>query len=198
MEGALHLAGRAGIRFLAINPIVDDAVQGRLQLIPVSDGRPGVGRGRFRAWRYRVFTDVATHRADSVPVGLAQLDFQRAPGWLIGGSGSIPPAVLRSHSFGVCSRNRRHVDGQLSDAMRHLTAGLAVGAPAREEQLRLDGRAALMRVYHVNLDGVALQMGIVVLNKDICTYDMVYLAPTSRFEDGWASFVQTISGFQVF
>lgn len=94
--------------------------------------------------------------------------------------------------------NRRHIDGRLGDVMRHLTAGLTIGEPEREESLRLDGREALLRVYQVTLDGVALRMGVVVLNKDICTYDMVYLAPLQRFEDGWADFVQTISGFQVF
>jgi hypothetical protein len=94
--------------------------------------------------------------------------------------------------------NRRHVDNQLSDAMRHLTAGLTLGEPERQEALRLDGRDALLRVYNVTLDGIALRMGVVVLNKDVCTYDMVYLAPSRRFEDGWADFVQIVSGFQVF
>lgn len=92
--------------------------------------------------------------------------------------------------------NKRHDDATLHDSMRHLTAGLLAGAPLREEELRLDGRAALMRVYDVTLDGVALRMGAAVLNKDTCTYDVVYLAPTARFEDGWSDFVGAVAGFE--
>ena len=38
------------------------------------------------------------------------------------------------------------------------------------------------------MDGVAVRVGSVVLNKDACTYDLVYLAPPARFDAGWASF----------
>lgn len=92
--------------------------------------------------------------------------------------------------------DHRHDDSSLSDAMRHLTAGLRISAPLREEELLLSNRAALMRVYDVTLDGVPLRMGAVVLNKNACTYDMVYLAPTGRFEDGWSDFVAVVSGFE--
>ena len=81
--------------------------------------------------------------------------------------------------------------------MAHLTAGVAVGAPLREESLTLDNRAALMRVYSGNLDGVPLRVGAVVLKKNNCTYDMLYLSPSSTFEAGWADFVGVLSGFQV-
>lgn len=93
--------------------------------------------------------------------------------------------------------DKRHDDSALSDAMRHLTAGLRVSAPLREESLRLSNREALLRVYDVTLDGVALRMGVVVLNKNVCTYDMVYLAPAGRFDDGWPDFVGVVSGFEV-
>jgi hypothetical protein len=35
-----------------------------------------------------------------------------------------------------------------------------------------------------------------VLNKDDCSYDMVYLAPRLRFDAGWADFVGLVSGFE--
>ena len=92
---------------------------------------------------------------------------------------------------------RRFRDGPLIDLSNHLIAGLAAGPPLREEVLTIDNRSALLRIYSGRMDGVRLQMGIVVLNKNRCTYDMLYLSPPSTFEDGWADFVGLISGFQV-
>ena len=91
----------------------------------------------------------------------------------------------------------RFQDSPLHDLMTHLTAGIAVGAPVREESLTLDNRAALLRVYSGLLDGVELKVSVVVLKKNQCTYDMLYLAPSSTFEAGWSDFVGVISGFQV-
>jgi hypothetical protein len=89
----------------------------------------------------------------------------------------------------------RFQDGALRDLLTHLTAGMAQGAPLREEALRLDSRDALLRVYDVELDGVALRMGAAVTIQAPCTYDLVYLAPRDRFEEGWADFVGLVSGF---
>ena len=48
MEGVLHPAGRVGIRFLSVDPIADDTVQGRLQLIPVGRRRAGLAEALMR------------------------------------------------------------------------------------------------------------------------------------------------------
>ncbi|MEL6344663.1 MAG: hypothetical protein AAFV53_16220 [Myxococcota bacterium] len=95
------------------------------------------------------------------------------------------------------SNCKRHFqDARLPDLLTHLTAGIAKGPPVREEQMTLDQRAALMRVYNGVLDGVPVRMGAVVINKDECTYDVVYVAPPNRFEEGWADFVTVMSGFR--
>lgn len=91
---------------------------------------------------------------------------------------------------------RRFQEGPLSDLLTHLTAGIAKGSPIREESMRLDDRAALMRVYDGAVDGVPVRLGAVVVNKDRCTYDMVYVAPPESFEAGWADFVTVTSGFR--
>lgn len=91
---------------------------------------------------------------------------------------------------------RRFRDGPLIDLSNHLIAGIASGPPLREEVITIDNRSALLRVYSGRMDGIRLQMGVVVLNKNRCTYDMLYLSPPSTFEDGWADFVGLISGFQ--
>ena len=105
-------------------------------------------------------------------------------------------AALSSTIYTDSNCARRFRDGPLSDLTTHLTAGITTGPPLREETLTLDNRTALLRVYSGRVDGVRLQMGVVVLNKDHCTYDMLYLAPISTFEDGWSDFVGLISGFK--
>ena len=107
------------------------------------------------------------------------------------------PSILGS-IYADSNCKHRHDDSTLVDSMRHLTAGLSPEAPQREEVFRLDGREALMQVMDVSLDGVDVRMGAVVLNKDHCTYDLVYLAPVNRFEDGWSDFVAMVSGFGVY
>ena len=58
---------------------------------------------------------------------------------------------------------RRFRDGPLIDLSNHLIAGIAAGPPLREEVLTIDNRSALLRIYSGRMDGVRLQMGIVVL-----------------------------------
>jgi len=90
----------------------------------------------------------------------------------------------------------RFEDGSLSDLLTHLTFGLAQDEPLREESMTLDGRDALLRVYDGLLDGVQVRVGAVVTKKNQCLYDGLYIAPPARFEEGWGSFVQVVSGFR--
>ena len=105
--------------------------------------------------------------------------------------------ALSSTIYTDSNCGKRFQDSTLSDLTTHLTAGIAIGAPLREETLTLDNRAALLRVYSGQIDGIRLKISVVVLNKNSCTYDMLYIAPSSTFEGGWADFVSAISGFQV-
>ena len=90
----------------------------------------------------------------------------------------------------------RFDDGRLADLITHLTFGLAQGEPVREEQLTLDGRAALLRVYDGQLDGVSIRVGAMVTKKDLCLYDDLYIAAPGVFDDAWGSFVEVLNGFQ--
>ncbi len=104
-------------------------------------------------------------------------------------------AALSSTIYTDSNCARRFQDSPLDDLATHLIAGIATGPPLREDTLTLDNRTALLRVYSGRMDGVRLRIGLVVLNKNRCTYDMLYLAPASTFETGWADFVSLISGF---
>ena len=90
----------------------------------------------------------------------------------------------------------RFEDGTLSALLTHLTFGMVQNDPLREDSMTLDGRDALLRVYDGKLDGVEVRVGAVVTKKNMCLYDGLYIAPPSRFEDGWGQFVEMVSGFR--
>ena len=73
---------------------------------------------------------------------------------------------------------------------------MAQNEPIREDSMTLDGRDALLRVYNGQLDGVQIRVGAVVTKKDMCLYDGLYIAPPAKFEEGWGSFVEVVSGFR--
>jgi len=60
-----------------------------------------------------------------------------------------------------------------------------MGTTAREfESQRVfpfDGREAMRSILRAKLDGVPLQYDILVMKKDGCLYDLVYVAPPDRF-----------------
>ena len=93
------------------------------------------------------------------------------------------------------SCGQRFEDKPLDNLLDHLTSGITSDAPLRQEELTLDGRAAMLRVSSGQLDGLAVQVGAVVLKKNGCIYDMLYIAPPASFEDGWGDFVSVISSF---
>ena len=81
--------------------------------------------------------------------------------------------------------------GRLADS---LTLGVA-GSKVREEARTVDGREALLRVVDGALDGVAVRLGALVLKKDKCIYDVVYIAPPGTFDAGEAAFEAVASAF---
>lgn len=99
--------------------------------------------------------------------------------------------------YADASCGARYEDGELDALLKHLTFGVARGEPLRDEPLTLDGRAALVRSFEGRLDGVAVRVGAMVTKKHDCLYDVLYIAPPARFDEGWADFVQVVQGFSV-
>ena len=90
----------------------------------------------------------------------------------------------------------RYEDRQLTALADHLTWGVATGPPVREESMTLDEYAALVRVSRGNIDGIAVQVGMMVTKQGDCIFDVLYLAPPSTFEQGWPDFSAVVGGFQ--
>ncbi len=90
----------------------------------------------------------------------------------------------------------RFEDKPLADLITHLTFGMANGDPLREEDLTLGGRAALLRVYSGEVDGVDVQIGAVVIKKNSCIYDALYITSPAAFEGGMPRFRRVLKGFK--
>ena len=102
-------------------------------------------------------------------------------------------ADLDASIYADSNCGNRFVDGTLDAVSTHLTTGVTTGAPLRDEHLTLANRDALLRVSDGGIDGVAMRIGSVVMNKDSCTYDLVYVAPPDHFDAGWPAFQATFA-----
>lgn len=94
-----------------------------------------------------------------------------------------------------------HCEAVKDAPLEALTTDLLIGTTEREflEQKRMPfaGREALETVAAVKLDGVPRRMGLFVLKKDGCVYDVVIDAPPERFEEAIASFRRVRDGLDV-
>jgi hypothetical protein len=81
-----------------------------------------------------------------------------------------------------------------------LTNQLVMGTTERdlvkEETLPFDKREARHTVMKAKLDGVPLVWDVYVMKKNGCVYDMVYVAPPDRFDEGSSAFERFAASFR--
>ncbi len=77
-----------------------------------------------------------------------------------------------------------------------------MGFTERQEQSQrssssLDGREALRSRYLARLDGVPVELELVVLKKDNCVFDFTYVAPPGAGRSrAWPDFDTLLAGFR--
>jgi hypothetical protein len=82
----------------------------------------------------------------------------------------------------------------LSALTQHLSLGFTNRAVATEQELQLDGRAALRTELTAALDGVPVHLVLVVIKKDACVYDFWWIAPPAVTNT--ADFDRFVAGFR--
>ena len=92
---------------------------------------------------------------------------------------------------------RRYEDSSLESMTDHITRGIALGDPTKEKRLHLAERDALVRSWSGRLDGVAIEVGVMVLKRNDCVYDALLISPERSFERAWVQFERVYSGFRV-
>ncbi len=118
------------------------------------------------------------------PVAFADNDLA----WARNGSGQLIAANATCQG---------HEDPPLDVLTTHLLLGFTERQKLSEKLERLDGREALRTVWRARLDGVPVELELVVLKKNGCVHDFTLIAPPdqrmvakSAFEKVLASFAQ--------
>lgn len=86
-------------------------------------------------------------------------------------------------------------DAPLSVLTNHLLFGIEVRKEESRTPITLDGRAGLRTRLAGELDGVAIEMELVVMKKDGCAYDLQLIAGPRIFASRLPDFERFLAGF---
>jgi hypothetical protein len=65
----------------------------------------------------------------------------------------------------------------------------------REQRILVDDHEALRRIHSAKLNDVPFVIETLVLQKDGCSYDLVYAAPPAQYDAGHRAFGRFVAGF---
>lgn len=99
------------------------------------------------------------------------------------------------HAMAVNATCEEHGDASLEVLTRHLLQGFTERQQLSRETIWLDGREALRTQHLARLEGVPVQLLLVVLKKDYCVYDFSYVAPPGQMEEHLPAFQSLLEGF---
>ncbi len=105
-------------------------------------------------------------------------------------------APTSAHSLAVNSTCHDFGDASLEVLTSHLLIGFTDRVKVSEEPGTLDGRASLSSRYLARLDGVEVELALVVMKKDGCAYDFTYVAPHGRFDEQATTFQALLARFK--
>jgi hypothetical protein len=99
------------------------------------------------------------------------------------------------HALSVNATCKGHGDVPLDVLTRHLLAGFTERQEVSQEKVVVDEREALRSHFQAKLDGVPVELLLLVLKKDNCVYDFNYIAPLGRLQDRQEDFESLVQGF---
>lgn len=102
-------------------------------------------------------------------------------------------AVIQANS--TCRAD--YEDASLATLTSHLYNGLTDRKIITSQQRTVDKRAALYTELYARLDGVSIQVAILILKKNECVFDFAYFTRPSNFGAGIGDFHRFIFGFRV-
>ncbi len=122
------------------------------------------------------------------------------PGWQ---AGMAPPGDFAFYSpslgaslYADSSCGKRYSDAPLNVLANHLVMGFADLSDVAQQELMLDGRAAVERTARATLDGVPVALAVTVLKNGPCVFDLVYVGAPEHAEQGIAAFRTFRDGFR--
>lgn len=99
------------------------------------------------------------------------------------------------HALAVNATCEGYEDASLKVLTRHLLMGFTQPQTVSQDSTPLDGREALRTHLTALMDGVPVELVLVVLKKDHCVYDFTYLSPVGRQAEREYDFDQLVAAF---
>jgi hypothetical protein len=99
------------------------------------------------------------------------------------------------YAFWVNSVCKDYQDVPLVALNRQLLIGFTDVQKLEQKTETLDGREALYSHYRADMDGVARELGLLVVKKDECVYDFAYVARVGHYADRFGQFQALYMGF---
>ncbi len=100
------------------------------------------------------------------------------------------------HTMALNATCEGHDDPPLDVLTRHLLMGFTERALREQARVQVQGREALRSRYGAKLDGVPVELELLVLKKDGCVYDFSYIAPPALFAQHLPDFEALVAGFR--
>lgn len=100
------------------------------------------------------------------------------------------PALIQ-----VRSQCDEHGDSDLASFTDHLRIDFGLWEIQSQRAIEIVSREGLRTRVHAKLDGVPVQLELVVLKKNGCLFDLQFIASPSVFEAGLGSFDAVVEGF---
>jgi len=98
--------------------------------------------------------------------------------------------------YGDTSCGKRYEDAPLTVLINHQVMGFTGVETVSQTEQELAARGALERIATGRLDGVPVSLGLTVIRKGPCVFDLVLISPPAGFERGLADYRAFVSGFE--
>jgi hypothetical protein len=121
------------------------------------------------------------------------------PGWQLKsfrGNDIAYVAEDSPHLIALNATCEDYEDAPLKVLTQQLLMGFTERKLIKEELRPLQDREALFSHYLAKMDGVPRELMFVVLKKDGCVYDFMYISPPGRFEEKLATFEEILKRFR--
>jgi hypothetical protein len=125
--------------------------------------------------------------------------------------GSVPPGwrpqSFRGNDIAYVAEDSEHLiainatceeyeDAPLKVLTQQLLMGFTERKLIKQELRTVQDREALYSHYLAKMDGVPRELMLVVLKKDGCVYDFMYISPPGRFDEKLPSFEEILNRFR--
>lgn len=100
------------------------------------------------------------------------------------------------HIIAINATCEEYEDAPLKVLTQQLLMGFTERQLVKQELRTLQERETLYSHYLAKMDGVPRELMLVVLKKDNCVYDFIYISPPGRFEEKLATFEDILQRFK--